>query len=279
MVLVGASMLLVASPSFAQSASSSAQILSANAQINVPLRSTVNVTVAPVVPVAGEAAPNYDTSGSLLTFNQAATLVGTPRVGIRETLGTGLLATNANGSPLAAEATATIDDLAFGLDSTLLVLPVSLLKLSATTVQSYSQANSVGGLDASGHTAIEGLKLSGSALGNFIFDSSLFVNPAPNTVVFSLAGLSIVLNEQVASGDGVTFAGIQTNAIAVRFNNFALGTGLANGSIIIGHTQATAVAGTPSVPVPEPAAWAVLLLGFGAIGCVLRGRQARSILA
>ncbi|MBU1378011.1 MAG: PEPxxWA-CTERM sorting domain-containing protein [Alphaproteobacteria bacterium] len=223
--------------------------------------------------MSGAAAPNYNVSGQLASLSQSATLIGTPRVGIKETLGTGLLTTNATGSALAAESTATIDGLSFGLDSSLFIIPLSLLKISATTIQSYSQANSVGGLDASGHTTIAGLSLSGSALGNLVFDASLFVNPNPNTVLFNLAGLSIILNEQVASGDGVTFSGISTNAIAVRFNNFALGTGLANGAVIIGHTQAAAWAGQPSAPVPEPTTWAMLLLGFSTIGYAIRRRR------
>jgi hypothetical protein len=274
-MLAGAGLIFTGSPAFAQSTSSSAYAVGVNETVAVPLIANVNVTVGPIVPVSGTAPANYNVSGSLLTLSQTATLIGTPLLGIKQGLDTGLLTTNANGSASAAEATATVNNLSVGLDSTLLFIPLEMLDISATTIQSYSQANSIGGLDASGHTTIEGLSLGGSLLGNLLFDGSLFVNPDPNTVLLSLAGLSIILNEQIASGDGVTFSGISTNAIAVRFNNFALNTGLVNGAIIIGHTQASAWAGPagPLNAVPEPATWAMMLLGFGAIGYAIRRQR------
>jgi hypothetical protein len=271
-MLAGAGIIFASSPVLAQTASSSAYALGVNETVSVPLVPNVNVSVGPLVPVSGSAAPNYNVSGQLLSLTQAATLVGTPLVGINEGIGTGLLLTNANGSASAAEATATVNNLSLGLNSNLLFIPVSLLNLSATTIESYSQANSIGGLDASGHTTIEGLSLGGTALGNLVFDGSLFINPDPNTVLLSLAGLSIILNEQIASGDGSTFSGISTNAIAIRFNNFALGTGLANGAVIIGHTEAAAWAGRVA-GIPEPATWAMMLMGFGAIGYAIRRRR------
>jgi hypothetical protein len=154
-------------------------------------------------------------------------------------------------------------------------LLASLLGLSATTIQSSSQANSVGGLDASGSTTIEGLTLTGSLLGGLAINGSLFVNPAPNTVLFNIVGLSITLNEQTLFGDGITTTGISTNAIDIAFNNFALGTNLLNGNIIVGHTEAFASLDQPAA-VPEPATWAMMLLGFVGIGLAMcRRRPAR----
>ena len=95
----------------------------------------------------------------------------------------------------------------------------SLFGLSATTIQSQSIASSVGGLSASGSTIIAGLTLTRSAF-NFVFDASLFSNPSPNTVLFNALGLSIILNEQIFSGDGINSKGITTNAIDVSFNGF-----------------------------------------------------------
>lgn len=270
-MLAGAGIIFAGSPALAQSTSSSAYALGVNETVAAPLVPNVNVTIGPVVPVSGSAPPNYNVSGSLISLNETSTLVGTPLVGIGQSLGTGLLLTNANGSPLSAEATATINNLSFGLTSHLTIIPLSLLNLTATTIESYSQANSIGGLDASGHTTIEGLSLGGSALGGLVFDGSLFVNPNPNTVLLNLAGLSIILNEQIASGDGVTSTGIATNAVAIRFNNFALGTGLANGAVILGHSEAFA----RLAAVPEPASWAMMLLGFGGVGYVIRRRRAQ----
>ena len=71
-------------------------------------------------------------------------------------------------------------------------------------------------------------------------------------------------------GDGITSIGISTNAIDVALNNFALGTNLANGNIIVGHSEAFASVGAA---VPEPASWAMMLIGFAGIGAVLRRRR------
>ncbi|MEO7411467.1 MAG: choice-of-anchor P family protein [Sphingomicrobium sp.] len=164
-----------------------------------------------------------------------------------------------------AQATATINNLALGIGS-VSFLP-SLFNISATTIQSFSQANTIGGFDASGTTTIEGLVLSGSALGALVFDGNLLVNPAPNTILFSGGGLSIILNEQILSASGIT-----TNAINIGFTNFLLGTGLQNGNIIFAQTQASAVAGVNGA-VPEPATWAMMLIGFGAVGVSMRRRK------
>jgi hypothetical protein len=77
-------------------------------------------------------------------------------------------------------------------------------------------------------------------------------------------------------GDGVTSAGISTNAIDIAFNNFALGTGLANGNIILGHSEALASLGAAAVP--EPSSWAMMLLGFAAVGMVLRRRRSDEVI-
>lgn len=71
-------------------------------------------------------------------------------------------------------------------------------------------------------------------------------------------------------GDGINSLGISTNAIDVTFNNFALGTNVLNGNIIVGHSQAMAA-------VPEPASWAMMLLGFAGIGFVARRRRIKPL--
>ena len=113
-------------------------------------------------------------------------------------------------------------------------------------------------------------------MGSLLLDGSLYVNPAPNTVLLSVGGLSIILNEQNQIGDGVTGLGIETNAIHIDFNNFLLGTGLVNGDIIVGQSQAWASVGERTAgAVPEPATWAMMLLGFGMVGfAIRRGRTA-----
>ncbi len=79
-------------------------------------------------------------------------------------------------------------------------------------------------------------------------------------------------------GDGTTGTGISTNAIYIGFNNFAAGTGLVNGSVTLGHSEAFASAAVAPA-VPEPATWAMMLIGFGAIGVAMRrSRKAKGAL-
>jgi len=260
---------LSATPALGQTASSSAYTVDVEENVSLLGIVNANVNVGPISPSSGAAPPSYDNSNSVLTLSESASLT-TGLLGIQQGLQTGLLTTNANGTATGAEATATINDLSLTLGTNLLL--TSLLGLDATTIQSYSQANSVGGLDASGSTTIEGLVFAGSLLGGLNLDGSLFINPDPNTVLLSIAGLSILLNEQIMLGDGVTGIGISTNAIHIGFDNFLLGTNLLNGDIILGHSEAFASVGQPGTPgaVPEPGTWAMMLLGFGAVGFAMR---------
>ncbi len=248
----------------AQTASSSGFALDVNQTVTAPLTTTVTVDIGPLAQTSGSAPPDYNVSNSVASVNQTISLTG-GLLPVSEQISTGLLTSNSTGTADGAQATATINNLALDIGSGSF-LP-SLFNISATTIQSFSQANTIGGFDASGTTTIEGLVLSGSALGALVFDGNLLVNPAPNTILFSGGGLSIILNEQILSASGIT-----TNAINIGFTNFPIGTGLQNGNIIFAQTQASAVAGVNGA-VPEPATWAMMLIGFGAVGVSMRRRK------
>jgi hypothetical protein len=255
----------------AQQASSSAYGLSANENVSAAGVVNANVSVGPISQAAGAAPPTYNNSNTIASVSQNAALT-TGVTGVTQGLQTGILTSSASGNATGAQATATVNNLQ--LSEAQAGLLSDLLNLSATTISSTSQASSLGGLSASGSTTIEGLTLYGLLTGNQSIDGSLFVNPAPNTVLLSIAGLSIILNEQTMLGDGVTGIGISTNAIDVGFNNFALGTNVLNGNVILGHSQAFASLASPAA-VPEPATWAMMLMGFAGIGILLRRRRPR----
>ncbi len=237
----------------------------------------VGVGVGPIDPVSGAAPTAYTKSATVLSVTDTLSLADVLGIGLaKQALDTGIIVTSASSPFLptpTGTATATVDGLGTSLNS---LLGSTFLSLSATTVTSTSSVDGTGSLSALGSTQIEGLKVSGSALKGATIDGSLFVNPAPNTIIFNLGGLEILLNEQIPSGDGVTSEAIQTNAIDILFNNFALSTGILNGSVIIAHSQA-AIFGPAVAAVPEPSTWAELLAGFAIVGSVLRRRAARFV--
>lgn len=252
---------LSASPVVSQTASSSGFALDVNQTVTAPNVATVNVDIGPLAQTSGTAPPNFNNTNTVASLNTTVGLTGGPIV-FSEALSTGLLSSNSIGTATGASATATVNDLSLSIGSTAFLS--ALFNISATTIESFSSA-SAGGLI--GTTTIEGLVLGGSIFGGLIFDGSLFVNPNPNTVLFNSAGLSVILNEQILSGNGIT-----TNAINIGFNNFALGTGLKNGNIILAQTQASFTQGANGA-VPEPATWAMMLIGFGAVGVAMRRRK------
>jgi len=209
---------------------------------------------------------------SVASVNQTFALTSGP-VGTTERLQTGLLTSNSTATATGASATATVNNLSVGIGPTTLATPflASIFGLTATTIQSTSTA-SMSGL--AGSTIIEGLTITGSGLGGFTFSAAGNITPAANTQLspaFLLAlGVSIILNEQIVSGNSIT-----TNAIHITFNDFLLADGgLKDGDIIVSSTTAAFTAGQTGA-VPEPATWAMMLIGFGAMGVSMRRRRQR----
>ncbi|MGC1272142.1 MAG: PEP-CTERM sorting domain-containing protein, partial [Planctomycetaceae bacterium] len=79
-----------------------------------------------------------------------------------------------------------------------------------------------------------------------------------------ITGLSILLNEQVVTGDGITSRGITTNAIHVSFDGAVIANlGGLSGELIVAHTAASL--GASPAAVPEPSSLALLTLTGAAV--------------
>jgi hypothetical protein len=77
-------------------------------------------------------------------------------------------------------------------------------------------------------------------------------------MIFSEPGLTVTLNQQIP--DTTETAGITTNALAIDFTRFPVGSNFVNGAVDIGQSTASF-----SV-VPETSTWAMMLLGFVGLG-------------
>ncbi len=259
--------------------SSSAFALSAD----LTLLGLVGVSAGPFAATGGSAIPSYANTNTVLSLDQTLSIGVLGVLAVNQHLGTGVMSTSAS-SPYpttpTSTATATVDNLGLALTTkTLFGSPVNILTIGATTVGSTTSASAQNMLSVTSLSNIEGLTISGLALGAVTIDGSLFVNPAPNTVIFNAGGLKIVLNEQLTSSD-TNLLSRTTNAIHIFFDRFAISTGILSGGITVAQSQAD-VLGPPIIdvgPIPEPAAWMQMIAGFGLAGAALR-RQRRQATA
>lgn len=243
----------------------------------------VLVDIGPLAAAGGTAAPAYNDSAALATIDQQLQFAGLGLVSINQRLNTGVVTSSASSPyPVTPTGTATsaIAGVDIGLETQVLFLPpLTILGLTADAITSTTSVSAVGGLSATGATTIAGLDLTGLGLGGLFIDAALFVNPDPNTVLLDLLGLRIVLNEQTSWGDGVNSIGLATNALRITFDDFLLGGRLVSGDVILGHSQASITDFVQQNAVPEPASWALMIMGFGLVGSAMRIRKARPAMA
>ena len=240
-LLVGVCLgLCVSAPARAlTSANSEAVGVEANLTLLPLLGPGIPITLGPLpAGVSGSGTAPYSVSNSVLSASLSPPSTG-------QILSTGLLIGTASATvpaPEQADGSATVNNLLVDIVGNL-VTP--LIDLSATTVQSTAMATgtcAASMLSASGTTTLASASI--SVLGAAAVGIS--ANPAPNTSllpgVLGPLGIVITLNEQILSGDGVTFRGITVNAIHINLSGSVLaGIGLLSGDIVIAQSQAEVV--------------------------------------
>ncbi|MEO5802469.1 MAG: PEP-CTERM sorting domain-containing protein [Verrucomicrobiota bacterium] len=283
--------------------SSSAYGLSADTRLsdlNTLLGIGVGVTLAPTPTASGVAPPPYSFSNTLasVTANASSALLGRGsisnssgvlNVSASSTVNGGTGSRNAQASSSVANFNSSV-----GLTGRASLLnTVNFFTFNGLTLSSsasvsgdYNAFTTSGGsviIDANGagdgFTTFNILgvnfNVAVDSLGQVAPNTTLNINSASSALFSDSLGtdltgsLSIILNEQILTGDGITSRGLEVNALHVNFNDAGasffnlLGVkiddaNLVNGGFIVGHSQAALVA------VPEPSTVGLLALG----GCL-----------
>lgn len=254
--LLGLSLLVVSSIGHAMvvSGSSSSYGESVNVILTVPLVGNVVLNSGPQPISSGSAPSPYNVSNDAVSASIAA--LGLFNLGTELLLANAASDINGTAGDKTASADATVDRL--GL-STL----AGLFRLSADQIQ--SSATITG--DFNSFNAIGSTTLVDAVLSTLLISSGLSTSPSANTVVdiqglLGLTGISLILNEQILTGDGVASRGLAVNAIHIGFTNFVSGVNVLNGDIIIAHSEARILAQNDPAHVPEPGTFALQALGL-----------------
>jgi uncharacterized repeat protein (TIGR01451 family) len=199
------------------------------------LLATVQASSGPLSVVSAETSP-FNKDASALSLNVGLGPYGT-------VLHTGLLLSHTDSSsPSQVSSNATVHDLGISL------VPVApLLTLHADEVRSSAVIGGTCGsaLTATGSTTLVNAG-TGGALG---LGLNISASVPPNTVLLDLLGVRVVLNEQIAGGDGVTSRSMVVNAIHISIQNALLSPiARLTGDIVIAHSEAQVVCAAPPAP-------------------------------
>jgi uncharacterized repeat protein (TIGR01451 family) len=221
--------LLGAAPAAAQTAAdSSAFGESVDLRVLPLLGSGLRVASGPFPQVSGSAPPAYSKSARALSA-----AVSTPLTG--RILKTSILDVDASSAMPAATRTgadAVVAQVALSLGHLLPLLALDAAAISSAAVIDGTCGSS---LTASGSSDLANARIGGS-LG---LGLSVASHPAPNTVLLNVAGIKVILNEQIRSGDGTMASALTVNAVHVSLqNSLVSGIGVLSGDIVIAQSRA-----------------------------------------
>ncbi|MGH8010180.1 MAG: choice-of-anchor P family protein, partial [Candidatus Binatia bacterium] len=185
----------------------------------------LDVDLGPLPTVEGSAPPDYDKSNSVAEVDLGQLL----RADVIEVHAAG----NVSGSPEEVSANARVVDLRLNLVARLL----ALLRVDADVIESSAKITGPcgGPLTAEGRSSV----VVADTAQLLDLDVDVLANPGPNTEVLNLAGIRIILNEQIEGGDGVNSKSLTVNALHVELDDSLLDDlGLLDGDIIIAQSKA-----------------------------------------
>ena len=194
-------------------------------------------------------------SGGVLSVNESVVLGSVVAQNGGDNALTASASSNVTGLATTGVSTGSsaVNNLAITVVPAVVPITPSLLMISSDTISSTSSSSGeFGSLTSTGATVLENLAIEVTGI-----SVTIPVNPAPNTELVLaglgidagiVAGLSIILNEQIVTGDGSGTTAITTNALRVELDALSLGlvSGV-DGDIVIGSSTSSLTA------VPEPA--------------------------
>jgi uncharacterized repeat protein (TIGR01451 family) len=220
-------LLIPAAATAATSANSSAYGEKVTLSLLPLLGGGVNVGSGPVPQVSGTAPAPYSQTNMLASASVSASLLGN------------ILSTGVINVAAASTVPGTDQVSASAMVDNPQLAAVGNLQLVTLAASQITSSAAIGGTCGAALTTTGASVLTGAKLGGVLASGNLNANPAPNTQVVNIAGIRIVLNEQIAAGDGVSTASLTVNAVHVYVANAALtGLGVLSGDIVIGQSQA-----------------------------------------
>ena len=188
----------------------------------------LHVVSGPLPQVSGTAPAVYAKTANASSSQLAALLLG-------QILQTRVLEVNASANLTRgnqSRASAMVNDLGLRLSS--LTLNAAVLRTNAAISGTCGSFAASGSMDIANASSSAGPPIS--------------VHPAPNTVLLNLAGIRVILNEQLLGGDGAASRSLTVNAVHVQLRNALLsGLGLLSGDIVIAQSQAAAQCAGPQL--------------------------------
>ena len=229
----------------AQESAGSAFGESVNLSLDPVLGPSVLVSSGPFPAASGATPPAFNDADSAASASVDAVVTNNGLPIAVSVLSTGLLEVSTQGDQVPDSASeAEVNNV--NLDLLGALVGTLLFGLDADTITATASAGGSceTGLTATGDTVLENATASGQLATVAGVSGAISASPAPNTVLLDVdlgpAGrLTVILNEQIATGDGATSAGITVNAIHVIADGLLFGSIIEiDGDIIISQAVA-----------------------------------------